>query len=86
MELAELFGGDFYLELQDHGLPEEKEAAQGLLRIHRETGIPIVVTNDAHYIKKEDAKYQDVLLCIQTGKTMENYRFTEFTDKIPVAV
>ena len=81
MELAALFGGDFYLELQDHGLPEEKEAAQGLLRIHRETGIPIVVTNDAHYIKKEDAKYQDVLLCIQTGKTMDDPQRLRFESK-----
>ncbi len=73
LELAQLFGEDgFYLELQNHGIPEEAQAAQGMLRIHRETGIPIVVTNDAHYLKREDAHYQDVLMCIQTGKTVDD--------------
>ncbi|MGI5977150.1 MAG: DNA polymerase III subunit alpha [Candidatus Limivicinus sp.] len=72
LELYELFGReDFYLELQDHGIPEERKAAQGLIKIHRETGIPMVVTNDAHYIEKKDAQYQDVLLCIQTGRTID---------------
>ena len=70
VELAELFGGDFYLEIQKHGIPDEDTAARGILRIHYETGIPIVVTNDAHYINKSDAYYQDVLMCIQTGKTV----------------
>lgn len=82
LELADLFGPeDFYLELQDHGLSEEKEASRGLLRIHHETGIPIVVTNDAHYIKKEDAKYQDVLMCIQTGKTVDDPQRLRFESK-----
>lgn len=72
-ELAELFGqDDFYLEIQDHGLEEEKVSNAGLLRIHEETGIPLVMTNDAHYINKEDARYQDVLMCIQTGKTVDD--------------
>ena len=69
-ELAALFGEDFYLEIQKHGIPDEDTAARGILRIHDETGIPIVVTNDAHYINKQDAYYQDVLMCIQTGKTV----------------
>ena len=68
--LREVFGGDFYLEIQRHGIREEDTAAAGLLRIHDETGIPIAVTNDAHYINKSDARYQDVLMCIQTGKTV----------------
>ena len=73
LELRELFGEDnFYLELQDHGIPEEQQAAQGLIKLHRETGIPLALTNDAHYIKKEDAYYQDVLMCIQMGKTVED--------------
>ncbi len=72
LELRELFGEDFYLELQDHGLREEKRAMNGLLRLHEETGIPVVLTNDAHYLKKEDAPNQDVLLCIQTGKTVDD--------------
>ena len=73
LELDGLFGrGGFYLELQDHGIPEERRAAQGLLRLHRETGIPLVVTNDAHYLRREDARIQDVLMCIQTGKTVDD--------------
>ncbi len=71
LELKELFGEDFYIELQDHGSIEEKRAMGGLLRISEEGDIPIVLTNDAHYINKEDAASQDVLLCIQTGKTLD---------------
>ncbi len=71
LELRGVFGEDFYLELQDHGILEEKRAMNGLLRIAEETGIPTVLTNDAHYLKKEDAPNQDVLLCIQTGKTID---------------
>lgn len=73
MELAELFGADnFYLELQNHSLADEAQAAEGMLRIHRETGIPVVVTNDAHYLERKDAYYQDVLMCIQMGKTVDD--------------
>ena len=73
LELAELFGPDgFYLELKDHGIDGERTAARGLLRIHDETGIPLVVTNDAHYLRRSDAHTQDVLLCIQTGKTVDD--------------
>ena len=73
LELSRLFGDDsFYLEIQDHGLSIEKKASEGLLRIHRETGIPLALTNDAHYIEKDDAYYQDVLMCVQTGKIMSD--------------
>ena len=73
LELAELFGPDrFYLELQDHGIPEQRAVNQGILRIHQETGIPMVCTNDAHYLRREDAEAHDVLLCIQTGKTIDD--------------
>ena len=72
LELRGLFGEDFFLEIQDHGIPDERKAALGLRRLSRETGIPLVVTNDAHYINKEDARNQDVLLCIQTGKTVDD--------------
>ena len=73
LELKELFGDDsFYLEIQDHGITDEKNASRGLIRLHKETGIPLVVTNDAHYINKEDAYYQDVLMCIQTGKNVDD--------------
>ena len=72
LELQELFGPDsFYLEIQNHGIADEARAAQGLVRLARDTGIPLVLTNDAHYIGKEDAYYQDVLMCIQTGKTVD---------------
>ena len=71
LELREHFGEDFYLELQDHGILDEKRAMNGLLRIAEETGIPTILTNDAHYLTKEDAPNQDVLLCIQTGKTLD---------------
>ncbi len=73
LELDALFGrGNFYLELQDHGIPDERRAAQGLIRIHNETGIPLAVTNDAHYLRKEDARVQDILMCVQTGKTVDD--------------
>ena len=73
LEMAGIFGeGNFYLELQDHGIPEQLAAARGIERISRETGLPLVVTNDAHYLRKEDSKIQDVLLCIQTAKTVDD--------------
>ncbi len=73
LTMADIFGPDhFYLELQDHGIKEQAIVNQGLLRIHEETGIPLVCTNDAHYIRKEDAYAHDVLLCIQTGKTVDD--------------
>ncbi len=73
LDMADIFGPDhFYLELQDHGIPEQAEVDRGLLRIHQETGIPMVCTNDAHYLRKEDAEAHDVLLCIQTGKTLDD--------------
>ncbi len=73
MKMAALFGEDnFYLELQDHGLPEQQEVNQGILRISRETGLPLVITNDAHYLRKEDARMQDVLMCVQMGKTVDD--------------
>ena len=72
LKLSEIFGeGNFYLEMQDHGIPEQRPVNQGILRLARETGLPLVVTNDAHYLRKEDAQMQDVLLCIQTGKTVD---------------
>ncbi len=73
LELAKVFGGDgFYLELQAHGINAEREAAEGLVRLHRETGIPLVLTNDAHYTKKQDARNQDVLMCVQMQKTLDD--------------
>ena len=63
------FGGDnYFLELQDHGYPDQKTVNQGLLRLNKETGIPLVATNDVHYINAEDVEAHDLLLCIQTQK------------------
>lgn len=77
--LARIFGEDnFYLELQDHGIPEQRAVNQGVLRLVRETGIPLVVTNDAHYLRREDAKIHDVLLCIQIGKTVDDENRMKF--------
>ena len=77
--LARIFGEDnFYLELQDHGIPEQRAVNQGVLRLARETGIPLVVTNDAHYLRREDAKIHDVLLCIQIGKTVDDENRMKF--------
>ena len=73
LAMRELFGEDgYYLELQDHNLPEDHQILQGLLRLHEDTGIPLVCTNDAHYLTRADAHTQDVLMCIQMGKTVDD--------------
>ena len=73
LELSDIFGPEhLYLELQDHGIADQQEVNRGILRIHQETGLPMVCTNDAHYLRKEDAEAHDVLLCIQTGKLLED--------------
>ena len=80
LRMAEIFGeGNFYLELQDHGLEEQRPVNQGIRRLARETGLPLVVTNDAHYLRKEDAAMQDVMLCIQTGKTVDDANRMKFS-------
>ena len=73
LQMTDIFGeGNFFLELQDHGIPEQTPVNQGVVRIARETGLPLVITNDAHYLRKEDAAMQDVLLCVQTGRTVDD--------------
>lgn len=67
-----LFGEDYYLEVQPNGLPEQVKANQKLIELSRKLDIPLVATNDAHYLKKEDAYNHEVLLCIQTGKKMSD--------------
>ena len=72
-EYAEVFGPDhFYLELQDHGIPEQRTVNAQIRKLAEKLSLPLVVTNDAHYLRKSDAKMQDVLLCIQTGKTVDD--------------
>ncbi|MFP4081226.1 MAG: DNA polymerase III subunit alpha [Candidatus Aminicenantes bacterium] len=69
LEYASIFSrGDFYLELQDHGLKEEKEANPLLVALGKRLGLPVVATNDCHYLHKSDAETQDILICIQTNK------------------
>ena len=73
LEMRELFGEDgYYLELQDHKLPEQQAVIAGILRLSKETGIPMVATNDCHYLTREDAAMQDVLMCVQMGKLVED--------------
>ncbi len=72
LRYREIFGaGNFYLEVQDHGIPEERQILPQLVRLSRETGIPLAATNDAHYLTQADAQMQRILLCVQTGKTLE---------------
>ena len=72
LEMQELFGENgYYLELQDHGIAAQKKVNEGLIRLSGETGIPLIATNDAHYLRREDAETQDILMCIQTGKTLD---------------
>ena len=69
----EIFGdGNFFLELQDHGIPEQRQVNQALLRMSKELSLPLVATNDVHYTYEEDAKPHDILLCLQTGKRLSD--------------
>ncbi len=71
LRYQDIFGkGNFFLEMQDHGIPEQQNVNQQLLKMHKETGIDLVVTNDVHYTLAEDAQPHDVLLCLQTGKKL----------------
>ncbi|MBN1293739.1 MAG: DNA polymerase III subunit alpha [Candidatus Latescibacteria bacterium] len=72
-EYREIFGeGNFYLELQNHGIEGDETAIKGLVELSEKTGIPLVATNDAHYLKKEHADSHEILLCISTGKTLDD--------------
>lgn len=74
-----IFGeGNFYLELQDHGIRDQQLINPSIIRLSEETGIPLVVTNDCHYIEKEDSKMHHILLCIQTNHTVEDEDGMEF--------
>ena len=73
-----VFGGDFYLELQNASLPEQQLVNGKLIELSRKYDIPLVVTNDVHYIHKDDARAQDILMCIQTGKTINDENRMKF--------
>lgn len=81
-----LFGkGNYYIEIQDHGIEEQRRVLPLLVRLSRETGIPLVATNDSHYLRQEDSKMQHVLICIQTNKTVHDDDVLEFaTDEFYV--
>ena len=73
LRYQEIFGkGNFFLEMQDHGIPEQQRVNQQLLRMHQETGIDLVVTNDVHYTYETDVEAHDILLCVQTGKRLQD--------------
>jgi DNA polymerase-3 subunit alpha len=77
---ADMFGKEnFFLEIQDHGLDQDKVVIPELLRLSQETRIPLVATNDSHYMRKSDARAHEILLCIQTGKTMSDPNRMRFT-------
>ena len=77
---AKTFGPDgFFLEVQDHGLPEEKTVAAGMFQLAQDLGLPVVVTNDAHYLMRDDAEAHDVLLAIGTGKDLDDPKRFRFT-------
>ena len=79
-EYRDLFGkNNFFLELQDHGLDQDKIVMPGVCRLSRETGIPLVATNDAHYLEHGDVRAHEILLCIQTGKTMKDENRMRFS-------
>ena len=78
LEMKGVFGEDFYIELQDHGIEEERQIIPDLIKLARELDIQLVATNDVHYIKKEDWEAHDVLLCIQTKKTLATPKRMKF--------
>lgn len=81
LELRDIFGKDnFYLEIQNHFLYDDKPATQGLVKLAEDIGAPLVATNDAHYIKRSDAKAHDVLLAIQTGSTVDDENRMRFAN------
>lgn len=79
LKLENIYGqGNFYLEMQDHGIVEQKKVNIYLRKLSKDTGIPLVVTNDVHYVDKQDHKAHEILLCIQTGKTLDDEQKMEF--------
>ena len=81
-QFLQIFGKEnLYLEIQDQGLAEQKTANRGLVRLAKKADLPLVATNDCHYLNKEDAEIHDILLCIQTGKTLEEKDRLRFNSK-----
>ncbi len=78
LKLKDIFGEDFYIEIQDHGIPEEKRVLPLLVRLADKIGVEIVATNDVHYLAREDAEMQDILMCIQMKKTLDDPKRMKF--------
>ncbi len=71
--MQDMFGkGNYFIEIMDHGIAEERQVIPDLIALSRETGIPLVATNDCHYLHKKDAAAQEILMCVQTGKTLDD--------------
>jgi len=81
LKYRNIFDDDYYLEIMDHGLPEEKHIKEMLINLSKETDIPLVATNDVHYVNSEDSKAHDVLLCIQTNSTLKEKNRFRFQTK-----
>lgn len=79
LELQGIFGEDFYIEIQDHGIPEERQILPHLIRLAEEIGAELVATNDVHYLEKSDAEMQDVLMCIQMKKQLDDPKRMKFS-------
>ncbi len=78
--LKDIMGeGNFYLEMQDHGIPIQKKVNNMLIRLSKEIDVPLVVTNDVHYLNREDSEIHDILLCIQTGKLLKDQDRMKFS-------
>ena len=78
LEYQRIFGEDYFLEIQDHGLPEQARVNEELLALSRKTGIPLVATNDSHYTRRDDAEAHDILLCLQTGTVVSDPKRMRF--------
>jgi len=82
LDYEDIFGkGNFFLEIQDHGIEEQRKVIAGMWKVHERTGISMVATNDVHYVNREDAFVQDALLCIQTGKTIADTTRMRFSSQ-----
>ncbi len=83
IEFREIFGDDYYLEVHNHGIPEEDSARKAVLELSKELSIPVIATNDIHYLKREHANPHDVLICLQTGKDRDDPKRLRYsTDEI----
>ena len=84
-DFSDIFGDRFYIEIMRHGMPEEDLINDGLISVARELNLPLVATNDSHYLNRGDAQAHDVLLCIGTGKTVaDTSRMKFFSDEFYV--